>query len=151
MQVTVSHLGRPGPLVVVNTPDDLALVLSFVDPALPAIHDLTDSAPDLILLALQEPPVPETLAGPVVTPGTVSLVHRVSIPTGVLEFATPEEQALCFASAINPFTGETRVLDLASVLVLVASGAALQITAGYAATAARNLDEELRALDEWHS
>jgi hypothetical protein len=149
MKVTVSRLGRPGPLVVVNTPDNTALVLAFEDPDLPAIHDLTDSAPDLVLLALSEPPVPSDIHIPLVTPGHVSLVTTASIATGTLEMADEDAQSRCFAAAVNPFTGETDVLELATVLTLIAAGAAVQISAGWAATAARNLDAELEHLDDW--
>jgi hypothetical protein len=135
--------------VVVNTPDNTALVLTFDDPALPAIHDLTDSAPGLILLALSEPPAPSDVLVPVVTPGHVSLVTSASVVTGILEMADEDAQSRCFAAAINPFSGETDVLELATVLTLIAAGAAVQITSGWAATAARNLDEELEHLDDW--
>ena len=63
MRVTVSKLDRPGPLVVVNTPEDTALVLTFVEPGLPALHDLTSAAADLVLLALSEPASPAGPAG----------------------------------------------------------------------------------------
>ena len=136
--------------MVVNTPEDTALVLTFVEPGLPALHDLTSAAADLVLLALSEPASPAGPAGEVemIEPGRVSLVTHTSLEEGALVVADPDTAERCFAALINQFSGEVLTFDVATVLTLMARGVAIQITSGLAATAARDLDDDLRRLGE---
>ena len=149
MRVTVSRLDRVGPLVVVNTPEETALVLHFDDPLSPSLHDLTDTAADLILLALTDPvPLASATAGEFIEPAHVSLVRADALATGALVLAADVLYDRCFAAVVNPFIPEAKVLDMASVLTLIARGASIQIVAGHAAVAARHLDEELAELSD---
>jgi hypothetical protein len=143
MHIIASRLDRLGPLVVVALLPDLCLVVEFTNSTTPPL-DVTREAADLVLLALTEPEG----AGTTVDAGIVRLVQAFGGEPRGAHPPTLEAADRCFASLINPFTAETQEFSIDQTIELVARGIAVQVAAGFAAAAARNLDQELRSLQE---
>jgi hypothetical protein len=148
VRIIPSQIDRLGPLVVVIVPETAALVLTFDDPTR-SPHDLTSESGNLVLLSLSEPPAtPGVPLAPQIEPARVSLLMRGPFAEGELVVADQELANQCFAAMINPFTGDVFDLNVFDVLAHVAKGVAVQIAAGVAAVAARNLDAELEQLSD---
>lgn len=118
---------------------------SDTSPALTAPVDISAWVPDLITLALTEPP------GPASPPESgdiarVSLVTSESLSTGSPEEITEVEAELCYAIVANPGAFKVEVVDAKALVTLAASGLAIQVLSGIAARAAITLDDELGRL-----
>ncbi len=146
MRVAASQITPTTPMAVVAVPDALTIALVFSGADIAPI-DLLEQSPELILLALAEPPASPSV--PTDEAARVRVVRVEDLRLGVPPPVDTDEVRHCFAAVLNPFTKESHVLDAEALVLLVAQGAAIQVTAGLASTlAARELDGDLRRLAE---
>ena len=138
---------HPGGAYVIVVLDDRATVVvhppAHEGPTLvdhPA--DVSTWAPDLVLLAVCEPPGHPGLPADPPT-ANISLVDTESFRLGVLVTVSPEVADRCFALVFAPPAAHVEVLDAGAVVALTASGLVLQVLAGVAAAGARDIDREL--------
>lgn len=107
--------------------------------------DIAALAPDLILLALSEPPGPGP-ATPQVARAQVSMLSSLDFAAGHLTIPHGDALVHCYALVGSPHTQRVEVLGPAQIVALVATGLVTQVLSRVAEHAAYDLDTELRNL-----
>jgi DNA-binding transcriptional LysR family regulator len=149
MRAVVSDHNDDGVFVVTLYADGATLAV-HADPSTPfpvvdVPADISTWAPNLVLLALTEPPTP-ALPGAPAPVAHVTLVDEASFRGGALIEADVELASRCFAVVCAPRGNRAEVIPADAMVKLVANGLVIQILSTFAAQNAQDLDAELSAL-----
>jgi len=159
MRTAISHPHADGIFVIVLVDEAAVLVVKPSEQAPASLVDhpaeITAWAPDLILLALTEPPAPPAPppAGeqPKEEAATIALLDAAAFHAGRLLPASASAASRSLVLVCSPDSSRIEQLTLDQALPLIAQGLVLQVLGGVAASAARDLDDELALLAELES
>lgn len=137
--------------VLLVLPDNVCVVV-HQDPADPAGSldepvNISAWAPDLITLALSEPPGPAS-SPPTQDIAKVSLAYIESLTLGQISPVDPADASLASALVLSPSSHAVEIVPAEALVALIAQGLAIQVLSGLAAVAAKDLDNEIRDLSD---